>query len=142
MMVAAAIAAALAVAAAVPVRPSLAMRLVPGSLPQNQPLQPLPVDATPNISRNIEDSPDAASPANPESSPAAPNPGSGDEANPAAIPTNNGCTANDCGKAPPAAPRNGWAAIVIVIVLILLLGFLIYARWFVKRKGDDHLNAL
>lgn len=35
--------------------PVRAARLVPGSIPQNRPLQPLPADTAPNVSKNIMD---------------------------------------------------------------------------------------
>lgn len=35
--------------------PVRAARLVPGSVPQNRPLQPLPADTQPNVSKNIID---------------------------------------------------------------------------------------
>ena len=34
-----------------------AVRQVPGNLPQTSPLQPIPIDTTPNVSHNVQNSP-------------------------------------------------------------------------------------
>ena len=92
-------------------RLSLAAHIVPGTLPQNTPLQPVPVDTFPNLSHNVIDS----SHANQQSSSSEQTENSGQGQQPFKA------------VGPQANTSNGFLSFGITILIILLLAGIGYA---------------